>query len=186
MKFLTLAVLLLGLNAQAWQDDHSIGFEDGYNIGHSQLRSTRILCESKDYKTRQCGINGYIRDVNLVRQLSKTACIQGQTFNFNTYDIVVSGGCRGEFEVLYYSNDNGGGDDDGGYNPPHEPSSQVISCASTDYKYNSCFVNGAIGYVELISQKSKTTCIKGSNYGANYDRIWVDKGCSGTFRVYLR
>ena len=185
MKFLTLAILLLGLNAQAWQDDHSLGFENGYKPSHADLRSTRVLCESTDYKARSCGINGYIRDVSVVRQLSKTTCIQGQNFNYNEYSIVVSGGCRAEFEVLYYSNDNGGGG--GGYNPPHnQPSSQVINCSSKDFKYNSCFTSGVVAYVELIAQQSKAACIKGSTFGANYDRVWVDKGCSGTFRIYLR
>lgn len=179
MKYLVLAVLFLGLNAQAWQDDEF----NNYGIGSANLQSTQIACASKDYKTRQCGVNGIIRHVTLARQDSKTACIQGQTFSFNTYNVVVSGGCRGVFEVLYYANDN----NNGGYRPdPSQPTTQVINCGSRDYKYNSCYTNGVVAFVELVSQQSNTACIQGSTYGASYDRIWVDKGCAGNFRVFLR
>ncbi len=184
MKYLMLAVLFLGVSAKAWQDDQL----DGFGIGFANLQSTRIACASTDYKPSQCGINGIIRHVTLVRQDSKTACIQGQNFNFNTYNVVVTGGCRGVFEVLYYSNNNDGGDNNnGGYRPePSRPSTQVISCGSKDYKYNSCYTNGVVAFVELISQQSKSGCIQGSTFGASYDRIWVDKGCAGNFRVFLR
>lgn len=56
-----------------------------------------VLCESRDNRRRSCPTPG--RAAKLVRQLSRSACIEGQTWGFDRSGIWVDQGCRGEFEV---------------------------------------------------------------------------------------
>lgn len=56
-------------------------------------------CESVDGKPRTCRIEEGAR-VEFVRQLSKTACVQGKTMVMSSTQITVSGGCRAEFRVI--------------------------------------------------------------------------------------
>lgn len=57
-----------------------------------------ITCESKNHKYKTCPIqsHGY---VTLRRQTSRTACIQGRTWDYDRRSIWVDDNCKGEFEV---------------------------------------------------------------------------------------
>lgn len=56
-----------------------------------------VLCESRDNRRRNCPAQG--RGARLVRQLSKSACVEGQSWGFDRSGIWVDRGCRAEFEV---------------------------------------------------------------------------------------
>ena len=53
-------------------------------------------CESNDGRTRECAANTRA-GVQLVRQLSRAACIQGRSWGYGRDGIWVSNGCRAEF-----------------------------------------------------------------------------------------
>lgn len=62
-----------------------------------------------------------------------------------------------------------------------------IRCASRNYSYNLCQVDTGRGsQVELVSQLSGSECVEGRSWGWNRAGIWVDRGCSGAFRVARR
>jgi len=59
-----------------------------------------VRCESQGRNRQYCrvGIHGQVR---LQRQLSRSACIQGQTWGYDGGGIWVDDGCRGEFRLGY-------------------------------------------------------------------------------------
>jgi hypothetical protein len=69
----------------------------------------RIRCESRDYDREYCSADTR-GGVQLVRQLSRSACSQGRTWGATNRGIWVSNGCRGEFYVgaSYGRNDSYG------------------------------------------------------------------------------
>ncbi|MCA1715202.1 MAG: DUF3011 domain-containing protein, partial [Gammaproteobacteria bacterium] len=71
--------------------DHA---DDGY--GNGQI----VRCESSDGRTRRCPVNTR-GGVRLIRQLSRSACIEGRTWGRDRAGLWVSNGCRADFEVGY-------------------------------------------------------------------------------------
>ena len=129
----------------------------------------QIRCESDRGRYRQCG-NGLTGDVQLVQQMSGSACVEGRTWGLRDGTIWVSGGCRGVFEV--YS--NAGWDSD-----------YSVTCASQDGRYTRCDWDRSRGWPRLIQQLSSSPCIEGSTWG--FDRgntLWVDRGCRGRFGLH--
>ncbi len=70
--------------------DNGGGWEGGYG--------QTLRCESRDNRTQRCGAN-VRRDVQLVRQLSDSACVEGRSWGWDRGGVWVSGGCRGEFSI---------------------------------------------------------------------------------------
>lgn len=70
------------------------GYGNGYGNGGGQV----IRCESSDTRTKRCAAN-VRRGVQLQRQLSASACIEGRTWGSDGNGVWVSGGCRGEFAI---------------------------------------------------------------------------------------
>ena len=60
-----------------------------------------VTCESHDDKPYSCKVADYKR-VELVRQLSETRCIRDRNWWVRDDRIVVSKGCRAEFDVYEY------------------------------------------------------------------------------------
>ena len=65
----------------------------GYGYGNRVFR-----CESNDGRLRECAANTRA-GVQLVRQLCRSACIQGRTWGYGRNGIWVSDGCRAEFRT---------------------------------------------------------------------------------------
>ena len=126
-------------------------------------------CESIDSRERYCRAETR-GGVQLVRQLSKTPCIRGRTWDYDRNGVWVSHGCRAEFQAGY----------GGGYSPGQ---GQAIRCESVDNRQRYCRVDTR-GSVQLVRQLSKTRCIQGVNWGWDRNGIWVDRGCRAEFRVY--
>lgn len=57
----------------------------------------RVVCESQDNRRNECEMNTS-GEVRISQQLSRTACIEGQTWGLNRHTVWVEGGCRAEFE----------------------------------------------------------------------------------------
>jgi len=78
-------------NGWGWGRD-----DDGDRHGHGQGRLLR--CESNDGRVQHCTAAGS-RGAELVRQLSRAACVQGRSWGWDRGGVWVSEGCRGEFRT---------------------------------------------------------------------------------------
>jgi hypothetical protein len=144
-----------------------------------------VSCASGDRRPNRCFLaDGLIRDVRLVRQLSRAACVEGRTFGFDRNSIWVTNGCRGEFLVTTERGGHGPGRP--GPGPRPEPRSELVHCKSSDYRYASCGVRGQVEAIRVERQYSSAACIEGRTFGLDRNAIWVNQGCEATFRVYLR
>ncbi|HSB62029.1 MAG TPA: DUF3011 domain-containing protein, partial [Vicinamibacteria bacterium] len=108
--------------------------------------------------------------VRLKRQLSRDACVEGQSWGFDRDGIWVDKGCRAEFEV---------GAPDGGYDPPSGRTVRVESRGGGYYHHRTSTRGG----VRLYKQLSRDACVEGQSWGFDRDGIWVDKGCRAEFEV---
>jgi hypothetical protein len=62
------------------------------------------------------------------------------------------------------------------------PHAYKLYCASDDFYRHFCRIYG-YGSVELIRQRSESSCIYGRTWGVASDSIWVDRGCRADFAV---
>lgn len=138
-----------------------------------------ISCGSSNYRLARCQLPRHWRGVQLVRQTSDSACVQGQTWGVDRRSLWVDRGCAGVFAP---GRGNGGWQPGPGWNHDF-----TMSCGSPQYQYNFCQVDvGGHGRVLLRRQISDKRCELGRNWGWNRAGIWVDKGCSAEFTVVRR
>jgi hypothetical protein len=78
--------------------EFELGADSRYGYGGS------FRCESTDNRTRYCNVDTR-SGVRLVRQLSRSSCIEGRTWGMTRDGVWVSRGCRAEFssDDRYYS-----------------------------------------------------------------------------------
>lgn len=143
-----------------------------------------VSCGSGQYKLARCTAPRNWRGAQLVRQTSKSACIQGRTWGFAGGSVWVDKGCGGLFAAGNFN----GGQPGGGWQPgPGWNQNFTMSCGSPQYQRYFCEVDvGARGTVRLQRQISSTRCVEGRNWGFNRAGIWVDKGCGAQFLVMRR
>lgn len=134
--------------------------------GSPPFNGQTLLCESKDNDARRC-TPPWRGTSRLVRQVSNSPCIEGQTWSSQEGLITVWKGCRGEFAAR-----NGAGS--GGYS---------VTCNSVGNRYATCAWNSRYGRPTLLEQLSGTACREGSTWGYSSNRIWVNRGCRARFGV---
>lgn len=145
--------------------------EDGRTRRSSRERR-RIRCESEGGRYEYCRTgSSYVR---LERQLSRTPCVEYDTWGIEGDGVWVRDGCRATFVV----EERSPGIIGGGYGWWGNKS---VVCKSEGYQYNHCPMNRRGRKVRLVRQMSDTRCVRGDNWGANRDGIWVDRGCAGEF-----
>lgn len=138
-----------------------------------------VTCESTNGARVECDMNTR-GEVRLLRQLSKTSCIQDRTWGANRSSIWVDAGCRGVFasgDALNGKSDRGpsySGGQSGGSGPDQ------VTCESSGGRRVECDMNTR-GRVVVVRQLSKTSCIEDTNWGLNRSSIWVDGGCRAVF-----
>lgn len=163
------SLLVLAVSAQAQHYDR---YDDrGYNDGP-------VRCESNKNRTRQCPIQGRAR---LVRQLSGSPCIEGETWGQGRDGVWVTRGCRAEFIAERGRPSRG----DGRWNRGDDrgrSSSQIITCDSNDHRLRRCNVSIRRD-ARLIRQTSRNACVEGRSWGWDRDGVWVNGGCRGQFQV---
>jgi hypothetical protein len=149
----------------------------GYHRGND--RGPTIVCESQDGHYNRCQIP-WEGGVQIVEQISGSACVRGQTWGARHHSVWVNQGCRARFAPA--------GMVEGGWAPPPDWNQRFgVSCGSRDYHYNFCQVDiGGHGRAFLQRQVSGAACIEGSTWGWNRAGIWVDRGCAGNFVVDRR
>jgi hypothetical protein len=153
---------------------------NGGNWGGGGGGSQTITCSSDDGKRNFC--NASTRGgVRMTRQISGSACIQGQTWGYDNRSIWVDRGCRAEFITGSGGGPGGGypGGPGGGY-PGSQP--QIITCSSDNGKRNFCNTNGGRD-VRMTRQISGSACIQGQTWGYDNRSVWVDRGCRAEFSV---
>jgi len=62
------------------------------------------------------------------------------------------------------------------------PHAYKLYCASDDFYRHFCRIYG-YGSVELIRQRSESSCVYGRTWGVASDSIWVDRGCRADFAI---
>lgn len=128
-----------------------------------------ITCSSDNGKRNYC--NADTRGgVQLVRQRSGSACVQGQTWGWDRNGIWVDRGCRADFATGRGGNVGGGG------------VGQTITCSSDNGSRNYCNADTR-GGVQMLNQRSGSPCIQGQTWGWDGRGVWVDRGCRADFRI---
>jgi hypothetical protein len=141
-------------------------------IKPAKAQGQTIYCASDDGGRHYCSANTR-GGVQLTRQRSGSACVQGQTWGWDNNGIWVDRGCRAEFTP---GNGNGWG---GGWGN-NNGSGQTVYCASDDGGRHYCSANTR-GGVQLTRQRSGSACTQGQTWGWDNRGIWVDRGCRAEF-----
>lgn len=142
-------------------------------------RGETVRCDSNDSRYRQCPIDG--RRVVLVRQHSKTACVEGRNWGVGRGFVWVDGGCRAEFASAGYGGGQGGGW--GGGHGGGWGAGQTLYCGSDDHRQRRCNVSIRRD-ARLLRQSSRAACIEGDSWGWDRNGVWVSNGCRGEFQVF--
>ena len=143
-----------------------------------------VTCASNNGKRIYCQADTS-RGVQLSRQNSQSACIQGQTWGWDRRGIWVDRGCRADF-VLGNRRPGNGYRPGPGYGPGQGgPARQVVTCSSDDGKRHWCG-NSTNGRVRLVRQISGSPCREGYSWGTQPGSVWVDKGCRADFEIRSR
>ncbi|MEO6911479.1 MAG: DUF3011 domain-containing protein [Edaphobacter sp.] len=140
--------------------------------GYGQPQGQVITCSSNDGKRHYCGIDTS-RGVQLSRQISGSACIQGQTWGYDRGGVWVDRGCRAEF---FTGRGMGGG-------RPHGQQMQIITCSSNDGRRNYCAIPPGTNpnSIGMTRQISGSACIQNQTWGVDGQGLWVDRGCRAEF-----
>ena len=157
-------------------DGDRYGGYDNYGGYDDYCYGSTIRCESDDGRTRRCSTDGHGR-AQLVRQLSRAACIEGRTWGSDRGSVWVSQGCRAEFALDRRGYDGGWNNSGYGYH------NQLFRCESNDGRVRECVANTRAG-VQLVRQLSRAACIQGRTWGYGRNGIWVSQGCRAEFRTY--
>lgn len=167
-KLLLLLAAIVSLSAAASAAPQPPITPDGFLQAYGPGPGVRITCSSNNGKRNFCSADTR-GGVRMVRQISGSACIQGQTWGFDRGNIWVDRGCRAEFVLM-----RGG--------PPAPPPFQLLTCSSNDGRRNWCPINRGAD-VRLNRQISGSPCVQGQTWGVDRRGLWVDRGCRAEFRV---
>ncbi|HZH44571.1 MAG TPA: DUF3011 domain-containing protein [Lysobacter sp.] len=152
--------------------DFVLGYGGPHGGGWGGGGGEVVRCESRDGRWMHCDANTR-GGVRLLRQLSSSRCIEGQTWGYDRRGVWVAGGCRADFRI------RGGGW--GG----RDEAVQRVRCESGDGRSRFCQANTR-GGVRLVRQLSRSPCVEGRSWGVQRGGIWVDHGCRGEFEVGYR
>lgn len=139
-----------------------------------------VSCSSDDGHRHYCSANTQ-GGVRMQNQRSESACREGYSWGSDGRGIWVDHGCRADFAV------GGGGGRFGqgqGYPGSYGNGGQdvLVSCSSDDMHRHYCPVSSN-GRVQLVKQRSDSTCREGYSWGSDRQGIWVDHGCRADFQV---
>jgi hypothetical protein len=103
--------------------------------------------------------------VSVLRTLSNSNCIQGQSWGYNGNTIWVDRGCRADFLVSPVST---------------TITTATLICESDRGGRRVCRADTTFG-VRLSRRLSKDSCIEGRSWGYNRNGVWVSRGCRAEF-----
>lgn len=138
-----------------------------------------IRCRSEGYEYAHCPADTR-GGVRLVKQHSKTACIENQTWGSDRRGIWVDHGCDAEFQVAARRRRGNHEPDDRDAAPVSRAG--TLLCRSENYNYRHCRADTRSG-VQLLRQLSRTACIQGETWGYDQRGVWVNHGCEAEFQL---
>ena len=161
--------------------EFALGRGHGWGGGGGGVGRT-IRCDSNDNRYRQCAFDG--RGATLVRQYSKSACVEGRSWGVGRGFVWVNNGCRAEFATNAGGGWGGGygGGHGGGWDGPGGGHRQALYRGSDDHRERRCNVTIRRD-ARLVRQASKAACIEGRSWGWDRNGVWVSNGCRGDFQV---
>lgn len=166
-------------------------------LGATCYGQQTINCSSESGGRKVCPVDTR-GGVTMLNQRSGSPCVQGQTWGYDRGGVWVDRGCRADFAIG--RGGNGGRPGYGpGYGPGNRPGQgpgygpgqggnyggQSITCSSENGRRNFCRIDTR-GGVQMVRQRSGSSCVQGRSWGYNRDSIWVDKGCRADFVVGRR
>lgn len=126
-----------------------------------------IRCESVDSRTQTCP-TPWSGHSQLVRELSRTPCVKGRTWESQLGQVQVSDGCRADFAQATATVPV----------PPNRPVRVV--CGSQGVATAACNTPWQ-GRSRLDRQLSSAACVEGRTWGWKPGKVWVSNGCRGEF-----
>lgn len=172
---LLLALASLGSAAKAQ------GYRDHDGDGD---RAREVYCASNDDRGTRCPMPW--RDSVLAQQMSRAACVEGETWGSDPYSVWVKDGCRGNFgnarDYRYGDgwHDRGRYDHDDRDDRDDRGDDREVYCASNDNRGARCQMPWRRS--ALSRQMSNAACIEGQTWGSDPYSVWVKDGCRGQFR----
>jgi hypothetical protein len=133
-----------------------------------------IRCESDRGRRHDCSFEGWGR-VELIRQISRTDCIEGRTWGTERHAVWVSDGCRADFRLVRRDREDNRDD-------RRDRRSRTVVCESDSNSRHRCDVDTQYG-VRLTRQLSRTNCVLNRTWGYDSRGIWVREGCRAEFTL---
>ncbi|MGY0504202.1 DUF3011 domain-containing protein [Luteimonas sp. e5] len=130
----------------------------------------RVRCDSVDGRWTHCALP-FAGEAVLLRQLSRNACIENQSWGRDPQGLWVAAGCRGEFGPKRQQTRR---EDDATV-------AKRLRCESRGL-YRHCPVDVS-GGVRLVRQLSGRDCELGESWGYDDHGVWVHRGCRAEFEV---
>lgn len=124
-----------------------------------------VICESENGKRINCKADTSA-GVQIVRQLSDSACGYGREWGYDANGIWVTKGCRAEFVVR---------------GKPKVLLRSLV-CESQDNARNHCAAETQFG-VAIFKRLGESDCILGESWGFDETGVWVDAGCRAQFAL---
>jgi len=139
----------------------------------ARKQKNRVICESQNGGREVCPAET-VKGVTLTRQLSQTACRQGENWGTDSErgTVWVDHGCRAEFHI-------------GRNETPALPAAaldSIVPCESENNKRKDCKTDTSAG-VQIVRQLSDNPCGFDREWGYDANGIWVTKGCRAEFAV---
>lgn len=129
----------------------------------------RFRCESDRTEQHYCEVDTD-EGITLIKQLSKTPCMQGRNWDYDRHGVWVSHRCRAEFIVGKVApvEDKIGG--------------TLVRCESHANRVEHCPAETSRG-VRLGRRLSVSDCVENVDWGYDQTGIWTARGCRAEFRV---
>ena len=182
-------------------------------LGALPAAASELRCGSSSGGNNYCRADT-TRGVELLYQHSGYGCYQHDTWGYDDRGIWVSNGCTATFRVGDREREREHNDDDTAAkiglgvlalailgtaaadqnnNTSDQPSDDyddygdeetlIISCDSKKNKYRHCPTR-VQSRVEIVRQKSKSSCRYNKSWGYDRRGVWVSKGCRAEFAIY--
>lgn len=141
-----------------------------------------IECASRGRDRAECALPRGVQRVELVRQLSSSACVEGRSWgtraNFGGPVLWVDEGCRGRFALVGAGGGWGGGGNPGWGGGQGGYAAQ-LTCDSYGSRPRRC--EARTDNRVALMQVRGGRCAEGRDWGYDARSIWVDNGCQATF-----
>ncbi|MET0581938.1 MAG: DUF3011 domain-containing protein [Pseudoxanthomonas sp.] len=139
-----------------------------HSVAAEPAGGMRFRCESERTQQHYCEVDTR-EGITLVKQLSRTPCMQGRNWDYDRHGVWVSHRCRAEFVT-------------GKPVPVREEQGTLVRCESRANRVQLCPADTRHG-VRLTRLLSVSDCVENQGWGYDETGIWTAGGCRAEFRV---